>query len=48
LVSPYRDTEKVIEDNLPSVENALEDLKKTWDNSFEAEDKFEKILVRFI
>ncbi len=32
--------EKIIEDNLPSVEEALADLKKTWEKSLRAEDKF--------
>ncbi len=32
--------EKVIEDNLPSVEEALADLKKAWRESLEAEEKF--------
>ena len=40
--------EKIIEDNLPSVEEALADLKKAWNESLEAEDKFKKILKEFI
>ena len=40
--------EKVIEDNLPSVEVALADLKKSWNESLEAEEKFKKILKEFI
>jgi type I restriction enzyme M protein len=40
--------EKVIEDNLPSVEEALIDLKQAWSNSLEAEEKFKTILKKFI
>jgi type I restriction enzyme M protein len=40
--------EKIIEDNLPSVEVALEDLKAAWTESLEAEDKFKTILKQFI
>jgi len=40
--------EKIIEDNLPSVEEALSDLKEAWKASQEAEDKFKKILKEFI
>ena len=40
--------EKIIEDNLPSVEEALADLKEAWENSLQAEEKFKKILKRFI
>jgi type I restriction enzyme M protein len=40
--------EKVIEDNLPSVEEALADLKKAWVESQKAEEKFKSILARFI
>jgi type I restriction enzyme M protein len=40
--------EKVIEDNLPSVEEALIDLKQAWSNSLEAEEKFKTILKQFI
>ncbi len=40
--------EKIIEDNLPSVEEALADLKTAWDASLEAEEKFKRILDRFI
>ena len=36
--------EKIIEDNLPSVEEALTDLKSAWIESLEAEEKFKKIL----
>ncbi len=39
--------EKIIEDNLPSVEEALADLKKTWEKSLRAEDKFKSILKEF-
>lgn len=35
--------EKVIEDNLPSVEVALADLKHAWDESLKAEEKFKYI-----
>jgi len=40
--------EKVIEDNLPSVEVALEDLKKAWEESQKAEQKFKQILKEFL
>lgn len=39
--------EKVIEDNLPTVEEAITDLKKAWTESLEAEEKFKKILIQF-
>jgi type I restriction enzyme M protein len=40
--------EKIIEDNLPSVEEALSDLKTAWDASLKAEEKFKTILKEFI
>jgi type I restriction enzyme M protein len=40
--------EKIIEDNLPSVEEALSDLKTAWDESLKAEEKFKTILNKFI
>jgi type I restriction enzyme M protein len=40
--------EKIIEDNLPSVEEALSDLKAAWKASLEAEEKFKDILKGFI
>ena len=40
--------EKIIEDDLPSVEDALADLKKAWQESLEAEDKFKAVLKGFI
>lgn len=40
--------EKIIEDNLPSVEEALDDLKRAWNESLQAEEKFKTILSRFI
>ena len=40
--------EKIIEDNLPSVEEALSDLKKAWTASLEAEGKFKTILKNFL
>lgn len=40
--------EKVIEDNLPSVEVALADLKTAWNESLKAEEKFRTILKQFI
>jgi type I restriction enzyme M protein len=40
--------EKIIEDNLPSVEKALEDLKSAWGASQKAEEKFKTILKEFI
>jgi len=40
--------EKVIEDNLPSVEEALADLKEAWEESLKAEEKFKSILQNYI
>lgn len=40
--------EKIIEDNLPSVEEAMADLKQAWQASLEAEDKFKQVLARFL
>jgi type I restriction enzyme M protein len=40
--------EKIIEDNLPSVEEALADLKQAWDASLKAEEKFKTILKGFL
>lgn len=40
--------EKIIEVNLPTVEEAMADLKQAWQASLEAEDKFKKILKEFI
>jgi len=40
--------EKIIEDNLPSVEEAMSDLKQAWQASLNAEDKFKQVLARFI
>ncbi len=40
--------EKIIEDNVPSVEEALEDLKKAWKESQKAEKRFKTILKEFL
>ena len=40
--------EKIIEDNLPSVEEALSDLKIAWNESLKAEENFKTILKEFI
>ena len=40
--------EKIIEDNLPTVEEALVDLKQAWKKSLEAEEKFKNILKKFV
>lgn len=40
--------EKIIEDNLPTVEEAVIDLKAAWNECLEAEDKFKKTLKNFI
>ncbi|MCC4214716.1 type I restriction-modification system subunit M [Leeuwenhoekiella parthenopeia] len=40
--------EKIIEDNLPSVEEALADLKQAWEESQKAEEQFKFILKKFI
>lgn len=40
--------EKIIEDNLPSVEEALADLKVAWKESLKAEEKFKNLLKHFM
>lgn len=40
--------DKIIEDNLPSVEEALVDLKNAWEKSLQAEEKFKSILKNYI
>jgi len=40
--------EKIIEDNLPSVEEALADLKTAWDTSLQAEEKCRTIIKNYI
>lgn len=40
--------EKIIEDNLPSVEEAMADLKQAWQASLDAEEKFKTILKEFM
>lgn len=40
--------EKIIEDNLPTVEEALADLKQAWQASLEAEEKFKQQLNKFL
>ncbi|MEM7373899.1 MAG: class I SAM-dependent DNA methyltransferase [Bacteroidota bacterium] len=40
--------EKIIEDDLPSVEEALADLKETWKKSQEAEKRFKELLKDFL
>jgi type I restriction enzyme M protein len=40
--------EKIIDDNLPSVEEALSDLKIAWEESQNAEEKFKQILSSFL
>jgi type I restriction enzyme M protein len=40
--------EKIVEDNLPSVEEAMSYLKQAWQESLEAEEKFKSILQRFL
>ena len=40
--------EKIIEDNLPTVEEALADLKTAWKESLKAEEKFKSILKEFL
>lgn len=39
--------EKIIEDNLPSVEEVLANLKMAWEESLKAEEKFKTILKEF-
>jgi len=36
------------EDNLPSVEESMADLKEAWQASLEAKDKFKTILKEFL
>ena len=40
--------EKVIEDNLPTVDEAMSDLKDAWQASLDAEEKFKEVLKRFV
>ena len=40
--------EKIIEDNLPSVDEAMADLKQAWQASLNAENKFKKVLEKFV
>ena len=40
--------EKIIEDNLPSLEEALNDLKSAWEASLQAEARFKTILNGFL
>ena len=40
--------EKIIEDNLPSVEEALTDLKTAWNESLKAEENFKNVLSNFL
>ena len=40
--------EKIIEDNLPSVEEAMADLKTAWQASLDAEENFKSELEKFI
>jgi type I restriction enzyme M protein len=40
--------EKIIEDSLPSLEEALSDLKIAWNDSLETENKFKDLLKDFI
>ena len=40
--------EKIIEDNLPSVEEAMADLKEAWHASLEAEENFKAVLEKFL
>lgn len=40
--------EKKIEDNLPSVEEAMVELKEAWNDSQKAEEKFKRLLTKYI
>lgn len=40
--------EKIIEDNLPSIEEAMADIKQAWQASLEAEEKFKAVLKKFL
>ena len=40
--------EKIIEDNLPSVQEAMVDLKQAWAASLESEGKFKTVLEKFL
>ena len=39
--------EKVIEDDLPTVEEAMADLKEAWDKAQAAEARFKQLLQKF-
>ena len=40
--------EKIIEGNLPSVDEAMGDLKNAWQSSLEAEERFKTVLQKFL
>ena len=40
--------EQIIEENLPSSEKTLSDLKIAWNDALEAENKFKDLLKEFI
>ncbi|MGO1597085.1 MAG: N-6 DNA methylase [Sphingobacterium sp.] len=40
--------EKIIQDDLPTVDEALTDLKNAWEESLKAQEKFKKILTQFL
>jgi len=40
--------EKIIEDDLPSVEEAMADLKQAWEESLKAEEHFKQVLEGFL
>ncbi len=40
--------EKIMEENLPTVEEALADLKRAWAESLAAEERFKNILSKFV
>ena len=40
--------EKIIEDNLPTVEEAMADLKQAWEKAQETEEKFKSVISQFI
>jgi type I restriction enzyme M protein len=40
--------EKIIEDNLPSVEEALRDLKEAWHESIKTEENFRFQISKFL
>ena len=47
-ISDLEEAEKIIEDNLPTVEEAAADLRIAWQASLNAEERFKSLLEKFI